>query len=343
MSSKRKPRKVVKSEASSKDGLWENIRADAGRITVSLAKAYCRIGFSLVFTDVIQSSLDPVYGHIPASRYHNSVVLAALLISCSTYGLWGTPSRRWTQTMMVMVLLGSSNQTYLFRFSGQLGPQLGPLLTSLITVFPIILISAIPASSGFALESWKTIPATGEHRNGVFHANLLAVVNAGVSLMAYMTNHFASNFLGQWLRVYILRSRVALYHLLSFFYTLFFASGKFAFVAIPILQSVLISSYIPFPYTNSMLNTTLHKHGFSLVARQDSNTGYISVLDNERDGFRVMRCDHSLLGGEWIPPRGHASKLHEPIYAIFVMLEAVRLVQPQSARAQLVQKSALVV
>ena len=70
----------------------------------------------------------------------------------------------------------------------------------------------------------------------------------------------------------------------------------------------------------------LEREGYALLARQESVTGYISVLDNVKEGFRVMRCDHSLLGGEWLKQEA-GSILREPVYAIFVMLEAVRLVE----------------
>ncbi|KAI4109107.1 MAG: hypothetical protein LQ339_001913 [Xanthoria mediterranea] len=93
------------------------------------------------------------------------------------------------------------------------------------------------------------------------------------------------------------------------------------------LHTFFFSVYSPFPHSNTHLNSTLHHLGYSLIARQESYTGYISVLDNNKDGFRVMRCDHSLLGGEWFPQPGYESQLREPVYAIFVMLEAVRLVQ----------------
>ena len=67
--------------------------------------------------------------------------------------------------------------------------------------------------------------------------------------------------------------------------------------------------------------------------RRESVTGYVSVLDNTEAGYRVMRCDHSLLGGEWQKaPKGleHLARggFKEPIYAVFVLLEAVRLVEP---------------
>jgi hypothetical protein len=42
-----------------------------------------------------------------------------------------------------------------------------------------------------------------------------------------------------------------------------------------------------------------------------------------------MRCDHSLLGGQWTKlPSGYRPEVEDPIYAIFAMLEAVRLVEP---------------
>ncbi|KAI4273911.1 MAG: hypothetical protein L6R38_006238, partial [Xanthoria sp. 2 TBL-2021] len=114
------------------------------------------------------------------------------------------------------------------------------------------------------------------------------------------------------------------------------------------LHTFLFSVYSPLPYSNTYLNTNLQHHGYSLIARQESYTGYISVLDNNKDGFRVMRCDHSLLGGEWFPQPGHESQLREPVYAIFVMLEAVRLVQSADGsgskrEVEEGQKSALVI
>jgi hypothetical protein len=41
-----------------------------------------------------------------------------------------------------------------------------------------------------------------------------------------------------------------------------------------------------------------------------------------------MRCDHSLLGGQWVHVNGR--RVSEPIYGVFVMLEAVRLVEREA-------------
>ncbi|KAI4197590.1 MAG: hypothetical protein LQ350_005823 [Teloschistes chrysophthalmus] len=130
------------------------------------------------------------------------------------------------------------------------------------------------------------------------------------------------------MRKYISNSNLLSYYLLALFQVFLFPSKYLLFAALPLLHTVFYTAHIPFPYSDHILNATLHDHGYSLVARQESVTGYISVLDNVKDGFRVMRCDHSLLGGEWHPQPGMRSGLREPVYAIFVMLEAVRLVEP---------------
>lgn len=74
------------------------------------------------------------------------------------------------------------------------------------------------------------------------------------------------------------------------------------------------------------LNTKIESEGYAIVDRWESNTGYVSVVDNLKDGFRVLRCDHSLLGGIWMREQS-PSVLAEPIYSIFVTLEAVRLAE----------------
>src|SRR5207248_10471274 len=105
--------------------------------------------------------------------------------------------------------------------------------------------------------------------------------------------------------------------------------------------------HMPLPYQTGFLNDTLAGSGYRILARQESVTGYVSVLENVERGFRVMRCDHSLLGGEWLkhPGAERENLVGEPIYAVFAMLEAVRLVnvdvdEPQKAKKQ--GKNALV-
>lgn len=96
----------------------------------------------------------------------------------------------------------------------------------------------------------------------------------------------------------------------------------------------LTSPYGNGPLSTTLLETALQSQEWTLVARQWSNTGYISVLENTQANYRVMRCDHSLLGGEWqlTPERkSQGWKVPESIYAAFHMLEAVRLVEVEPA------------
>ena len=98
--------------------------------------------------------------------------------------------------------------------------------------------------------------------------------------------------------------------------------------------TIFIVPHLPTAYNLAAVNSILIKSNYSLVARQESLTGYISVLDNLGQGFRVLRCDHSLLGGQWInKPAGHPAIYNEPIYSIFVTLEAVRLVETEITRS----------
>jgi len=64
---------------------------------------------------------------------------------------------------------------------------------------------------------------------------------------------------------------------------------------------------------------------FALTVFMENIRTHGSIIESAEKGFRVMRCDHSLRGGEWLASTRH--RLAEPIYGVFVMLEAVRLIE----------------
>jgi hypothetical protein len=106
---------------------------------------------------------------------------------------------------------------------------------------------------------------------------------------------------------------------------------RLLYVLIAVFTSLTINVHMPFARTTARLNSTLQEIKYSLVDRQESLTGYISVLDNTQLGFRAMRCDHSLLGGQWTNwPSGYHPRVSDPIYGVFTMLESVRLVEPDN-------------
>jgi len=124
-----------------------------------------------------------------------------------------------------------------------------------------------------------------------------------------------------------IQTRLGLQIVLTALYTLL-APSKLLLLAGPaLLHTALLNTHVPYSYTTNLLSSTLHESGWNLLARQESVTGYISIIESQEKGFRVMRCDHSLLGGEWLKSEENHIPFPEPIYAIFVQLEAVRLVE----------------
>lgn len=78
------------------------------------------------------------------------------------------------------------------------------------------------------------------------------------------------------------------------------------------------------------VNVVLGKHNFVIRDRLESNTGYLSVLENTETGLRVLRHDHSLLGGVWLltpERRRQGLQVEESVYSVFYMLEAVKLME----------------
>ncbi|OAA46463.1 spermine/spermidine synthase [Beauveria brongniartii RCEF 3172] len=96
-----------------------------------------------------------------------------------------------------------------------------------------------------------------------------------------------------------------------------------------LLHTVWLNPHMPTRHAASALNATLQAHDWLLVDRAESNTGYVSVLQSLQGGFRVLRCDHSLLGGEYTDPSVAGGIVAEPIYGVFAMLEAVRLIETE--------------
>ncbi|KAJ3295193.1 hypothetical protein HK104_002927 [Borealophlyctis nickersoniae] len=65
---------------------------------------------------------------------------------------------------------------------------------------------------------------------------------------------------------------------------------------------------------------------FQILARADSNTGYVSVIEDptKYEGVRVMRCDHSILGGSFLRYN------MDSIFGSFYFLDFVRYIKRPS-------------
>ncbi|GKZ65716.1 hypothetical protein AnigIFM60653_003219 [Aspergillus niger] len=278
-------------------------------------------GAALLFLTAFYSPLTvlmltPVYGSAPAHIFHGYGVA---LIGAAGWFLKDHIQRltghRALFLLPVVAFWVPTVQSFLFASSSVMGNPFGAVVTEVISYYPLVLLSV--ACAGKLVQSGLNL---SQHGDAVAeHVPLV------VTYILYKTGEkFAKAFLAKFIGTTFFFSRAGLQLLLPVFYTAI-APSKFLLFAIP---SLLFSMTSNVHMNSGALNSFLNDEGFALVARQDSTTGYISVLDNLNDGFRVMRCDHSLLGGQWTKmPHNYNPAVMDPIYSVFTMLEAVRLVE----------------
>lgn len=298
-----------------------SIRPTTSRTTQDILqsglKATGLLTLAAAYSPISQLTLSPVYGSIPASIQHQWGTTVTLVLAGAVVSWVRAPILRpFICLLPVLAFSIPTIQFFLFRYSNQLGPTYGPLVTEIVTYYPLVFMSF--------LGSAEFSDATGL---SLYWGLMLSLVIFGVTM------ELSISFIGRNIGSGLVFTRLGLQVVISTFYAILVPSRFLLIAVLPLLHTLFFNVHSPLPYTTAVLNSTLHEHNYSLVARQESRTGYISVLDDIKGGFRVMRCDHSLLGGEWIPQRKMpTSHLNEPIYAIFAMLEAVRLVQPQSTK-----------
>ncbi|KAJ9612422.1 hypothetical protein H2200_004019 [Cladophialophora chaetospira] len=266
---------------------------------------------------VSQLNLSPVYGEIPAGYYHSYGLMASFLVA---YLLRGhlplllprivTPFCFWVPTL----------QFILFRFSSLLGNPLGPVITESLTCYPVVVLSIYVAMQGFD-------EIIGSH----FDSSLAeAAPSMGLFMLFSVLHRACKSFIYSSLGTGFLRSRIGMQLIIASLYGMVLRNS-IIWPSLPaVVFTVVANPHCALSRTTEVLNNTLALHDYTLLERRESITGYISVLEDNQKGFRVMRCDHSLLGGEWKMQsrKGVKQRVADPIYSIFVVLEAVRLVEP---------------
>jgi hypothetical protein len=288
---------------------------------VVLFKAGLLLSLAGSYSTLSQLNLSPIYGGIPSGIWHSKLVFTACFLGWS--GNLFLRRRIPIRLQYLLPLLAAwipVTQFFLFKFSGSLGANYGPLITEAVTFAPLLILSVACAAT--VLEG-VDLSIFGKR---------IAEAAPGLGSFAFFktAEYFSGVSAAKWLGSSIVASRVGLQILLSGIYAAS-APSKYVLYALPaLLHTAILNVHFQGPLTNAQLSSTLAKDGYTILARQDSNTGYISVLESAKDHFRVMRCDHSLLGGNWMvgaPGVPVKKQIAEPIYGVFAMLEAVRLVE----------------
>ncbi|KAH9438469.1 hypothetical protein MCOR02_002090 [Pyricularia oryzae] len=96
-----------------------------------------------VYSNVSQLSLSPVYGAIPSSLYHSSLVIASCFVGWSANLLLqrALPRKvKLVHLVSIVALYIPMTQHLLFKYSNVFGVRYGPLVTELLTLSPLIVV-----------------------------------------------------------------------------------------------------------------------------------------------------------------------------------------------------------
>jgi len=207
-------------------------------------------------------------------------------------------------------------QHFLSKLSSYIGPVFGPPLTEMFTLIPLLIFSASAVDQILEDLDLSSLPGSVTE----------AIPGLGSFFLFQAVERFSKSVILNNIGANLLQSRVGLQLVVGGIYARI-APSTLLLGAIPgLFHTFFLSPHLATQWATFDLNRNMDRSvDFKVLARQDSLTGYLSVLENTREHYRVLRCDHSLLGGNWLPH--DQMTIHEPIYGVFAMLEAVRLIQ----------------
>jgi hypothetical protein len=291
------------------------------RQVIVSVKAATILVCAAAYSNISLLTMSPVYGSIPASIWHSRLIMTACFIGWSG-NLW-LKRRLPRQPVFLLPIIACyipMIQYFLFQLSGYLGAVYGPILAELLTFVPLLIVSV--SSVALILEDLD-LSAFGKQ-----------VEEAGPGIGSYIffrvAEYFSKTLMQVTMGTNFFGTRLGLQVFLGGLYAILAPSRLYSFALPGLYHLAFYNRHFQTPWTDFDLNRELNNtHGFTLLDRHDSVTGYLSVLESTRYQFRVMRCDHSLLGGEWL--QDNSGALKEPIYGVFAMLEAVRLVEVQES------------
>lgn len=290
------------------------------------------IVMAAITSRISQLSLAPVFGSIPSSVNHQAAIAASALIGWTTQWYWRPSGGAPVQYLPIWAACAPALTCLSFQFSDSLGLVWGPVVGGFLSCHSLVIPLVYAAAASY------DGPDVKQTSSGPLAHLFSGVPSLGLFLaLDWMMPEVVSKFVGTWSFLNPFNA-----HLIVALYLALMLTERRAIAVATISIATILALASPYgnsPISITILNNTLNSQDWTLLARQWSNTGYLSVLENTNANYRVMRCDHSLLGGEWqLTPerRNQGWKISESIYAAFHMLEAVRLmeVEPQIPDAE---------
>jgi hypothetical protein len=300
----------------------------------SIIQAIALLALLPAWVDVIELNLSPVYGSIPAAKWRRilaeCVCFAGVGLTVGRFPRFAK-SVRSNLKLIPLMAFGSTLilHAYLYTASSLLGPMWGPIVTKAVIQIPLIFSSSVALTGllkiGHSSMSWAVM------------VGIPWLFSPGLSL------DLLSRYVGQ-LGSNAFLTRSGLLVSLALLFTVACSPAqsfnilvrRFCLAALVICYFLVYSQHGPTDLSLDTANRYLNDSQHIILERQESITGYISVLEDKRQNIRFMRCDHSLLGGNWLVNEvsiQHGMVHPETIFSVFVMLEAVRLMVPASIMA----------
>ena len=291
-------------------------RKHVGKQATMYLKTLSILLFLAISSNASQLALAPLYGSIPSAITHSKVVMLACFTGWSVNLVLDRVLPVKTIKLLPIMAWYIPVIQYAMGFlSRPLSTAWGPVLTEMATIFPLITLGVAVAATWLDdAETSLFPPWLGDALPGLMSYGFYKFAENMCSKMVprYMGHNFFFTRMG--MEIWMAAAYTAM------------APSRLLFLVIPaIFHTAFFNTHVMTGLAMRNLQLQYQNYDWSVIDRAESVTGYLSVIENRNDGFRVLRCDHSLLGGEWL--MFPAPIVAEPVYSIFTMLEAVRLVE----------------
>ncbi|KAJ1928144.1 hypothetical protein IWQ60_002311 [Tieghemiomyces parasiticus] len=253
---------------------------------------------------------------------------------------------------------------WLFPYRLTFGPWLGPHITQLGHAYPLAVLAgavgAVATELAFAGPTWAAIAAQAPSRMGlqstVIRLSLLALRTALAFTLARVVVdragfttpiHTCSTVLGLTFQTVLASALLYLLDAASTPATPTETStapnvgrGRphstgWSRKAVPLVVALILiaRARLREPVCIPGLIPDYHAKSadFTVLDRAESVTGWVSVIDNQHDGYLALRGGNSLIGGRWKRPT-------ESIFLVFYSMEGARLLNPPYRQSSPVAK-----
>ena len=284
-------------------------------------------------------SLSPSHGSIPAVQYCTETLVVLVTLTFVIHGIPRShPLLLPSNAICVMATMAACNpvlQFLLAPVARSIGPGLSAALINTVTLGPMVILSVNIMVS--RIENLNRFNGLKGSSRDILCFLCIALLLTTVAI--------SGSYLPPIVGSHRLLTRPLLPLPIAPLLLALLPSRRILWVAaVPYVILLIFNPHASFSTLAGRFETTLDDLGYKVIMREESLTGYLSVIENRIRGYRVLRCDHSLLGGEWAPGigswpggegyNGPVGIVGEPVYAVFVMLEAIRLVQDDPSEVE---------